>query len=113
MPLVLPYKSKTPWWAWLTGGVGLASAGVSIALAVTADPKRSEPCDISGPDPSSCVDRGRDTDLALLLGVTAAPLLTIPLVFLLRKSGKKTVTSLEPGLSATAQGGLFHVRGAF
>jgi hypothetical protein len=113
MPLVLPYRNKTPWWGWLSGGLGLARAGAAVALAVTAPAKRPEPCSVSGPDPAACVDRERRTDLALLLGVTAAPLLTIPLVYLFRKGDKRHEASIAPHVTAGAGGGALGLHGTF
>lgn len=113
MPLVLPYRKKPPWWGWLTGGLGLGVGAAAVALAVTAPAKRPESCGVSGPDPSACVDRERRTDLALLLGVTAAPLVTIPLVYLFRKSDKQFGTRFDPRISVTRAGAAFGLHGAF
>ena len=113
MPLVLPYKAKTPWWAWLSGGLGVGAAVGSIVSGVTADPKPPVSCTLNGPDPTACVIRGRDIDRAILLGATAAPLLTMPLVYLLRKSDKKRQADLEPSVVVGRQGGVFAIRGTF
>lgn len=113
MPLILPYKSKTPWWGWLAGGVGIASIGASIALGITADAKRPISCRESGPSPDACIDRDRNVDLAILLGVTSAPLVTIPLVYLLRRGGKKLEASLSPAVRAGQYGGSLTLRGEF
>jgi hypothetical protein len=114
MPLVLPYEAKTPWWAWVSGGVGLAAAASSIALAITADPKPPDSCSSVGLDPEPCVNGGQQIDRAILLGVTAAPLLTMPLVFLLRKVEKKDkATSVAPSILASRQGASIGLRGEF
>jgi hypothetical protein len=47
--------------------------------------------------------------LAVLTGVTAAPLLTIPLVYLFRPSG----TKLTPNVEVSRSGGYARVRGQF
>jgi len=113
MPLALPYRRKTPWWAWLSGGLGLAAAAGAITSVVTADAKPPQSCSINGPDPTPCVDRYRDTDRALVLGMTAAPLLTMPLVYLLRRSDKGLSTDLLPVLVAGRGRGVLGVRGVF
>lgn len=113
MPLALPYKRKTPWWAWLSGGAGLGFAASALALALTADPKPASPCSVNNLDPAPCVDRAKRTDLALMLGVTAAPLLTIPLVYLLRKGEKKLRADLSPGVHAHRNGGAITLGGIF
>lgn len=113
MPLALPHEPKTPWWAWLNGGLGVAAAVGAIVSGVTADPKPPQSCSVSGPDPGACVARARDTDRAFILGMTAAPLLTMPLVYLLRSGDKKRRADLSPALSAGRQGGRIGVMGAF
>jgi hypothetical protein len=118
MPLVLPYRPKTPWWAWLSGGLGVGAAVTSIALGVTAP---AGPAGISctndfvttGQDAQACVDRGQRVDLAILLGTTSAPLLTMPLVYLLRRSDKKGNVELTPSVYANRGGGAFSVQGRF
>ncbi len=113
MPLVLPYETRTPWWAWLHGGLGLAAAAGAIASAVTASPRAPESCTVNGPDPNACVERQRDTDRAILLGATAAPLLTVPLVYLLRPDAPKRERALMPSLTAGRTGAAVFVRGRF
>lgn len=113
MPLVLPYKSKTPWWAWLSGGLGLGFAASSIAFAVTADSKPAQSCSINNLNPEPCTSRAKQTDLALILGVTAAPLLTMPLVYLFRKGEKRLAAELAPNISVDRSGATLGVSGAF
>lgn len=100
MPLVLPKRDKTPWLAWLSGGVGLGLTAFSIAWGVTADDKPPTPCDSGSIDPieaRTCITRSEQVSLAILTGATAAPLLTIPLVYLLRPSEKNIQPSVEVG----------------
>jgi hypothetical protein len=113
MPLVLPYERKTPWWAWFSGGLGVAAAAASIAVAVTADPKPAQSCNVNNLQPGPCIDRGKRTDLAIMLGATAAPLLTIPLVYLFRKDAKKLNADLSPSIYVNSSGGALGIRGAF
>ncbi len=113
MPLVLPYKRKTPWWAWLSGGLGVGFAAGSIVAAVLADPKPPQSCSVNNLNPEPCTNRARQTDLAIMLGVTAAPLLTMPLVYLFRKSEKKLAAELSPSISVHHSGGSLGVRGVF
>ena len=113
MPLVLPYRPKPPWWAWLSGSVGLGAGAAAIALAVAADPRPDPSCTVNRADPGPCVDRGRQTDGALLLGATAAPLLTIPLVYWLRRTEKRGEARLAPQLSFDGYSGAVGLLGAF
>jgi hypothetical protein len=112
MPLALPERDKTPWWAWVSGGVGLGLAGFSIAWGVTAEAAPSTSCSANDLDPlevRSCVKRGEQTSVALLTGLTSAPLLTMPLVYLFRSSRAK----LEPQVQVSRSGGYFGLRGRF
>jgi hypothetical protein len=111
MPLALPRHAKTPWWAWLSGGVGVGLAAFSIAYGVTADAEPSIGCNgsVGTSDVRTCVRRGEQVSVAFLTGVTAAPLLTVPLVYLFRRSDKDIAPSVEVGRS----GGYLSVRGHF
>jgi hypothetical protein len=112
MPLALPKHDKAPWWAWLSGGVGVGLAAFSVAYGVTADAEPSIGCDgfnILGMDARTCVRRGEHVSLAILTGVSAAPLLTIPLVYLFRRSDK----DIAPSIEVSRSGGYLGVRGRF
>ena len=112
MPLALPKRAKTPWWAWLSGGVGVGLAAFSVAYGVTADAKPDTSCSslrIASREAQMCVKRGEQTSVAILTGVTAAPLLTIPLVYLFRRDGAR----LTPGVEVSRAGGYVSVRGEF
>lgn len=113
MPLVLPYQAKTPWWSWLSGALGLAAAAGSIASGVIAPAKPPTSCTLSGPDPAPCVNRGRDIDRAVVLAATAAPLLTMPLVYLLRRDKARLRAELAPRVSFSRQGGTLGIHGSF
>jgi hypothetical protein len=110
MPLALPYHRKPPWWAWLCGGAGVALAATSITLAVTAP---SKPDTSRVADPQGYVDRTKRTDPAFATGVTSAPLLTVPLVYLLRRDEKRTRASLAPQMTVGRTGGFFAIEGRY
>ncbi|MEM7435380.1 MAG: PEGA domain-containing protein [Myxococcota bacterium] len=98
MPLILPNRAKTPWWAWLSGGVGLGAAAFSIAYGVTIQPRPSTSCRsdaIGFDDAALCIRRAERTSAAVLAGSVAAPLITMPLVYLLRKKPR-----VEPTVDA-------------
>lgn len=112
MPLALPERTKAPWWAWLSGAAGLGLAGFSIAYGVTADAAPATGCDssaVSSADVRTCISRGEQTSLAILTGITAAPLITMPLVYLLRPSEAR----LEPSVEVGRSGGYLGLRGRF
>lgn len=110
MPLALPYHRKPPWWAWLCGGAGVGLAAASITLAVTAP---SEPDASRVADPQGYVERAKRTDPAFATGVTAAPLLTVPLVYLLRRDEERTRASLAPQMVVGRAGGFFAIEGRY
>jgi len=112
MPLALPNRAKTPWWGWLSGGLGVGFAAFSIAYGVTAEPGPDTSCSslvVDANDARACVKHAEQVSLSVLTGLTAAPLLTIPLVYLLRR-GK---TKLEPSVELSRAGGYVSVRRAF
>ena len=117
MPMLLPYRAKTPWWAWLSGGLGVAATVVSIVSGATADatPAGSSNCQLvtNVGVAQTCVDRKRSIDRAVVLGMTAAPLLTIPLVYIFRKDEKKHGVTVSPSIVAGRSGGSMSLSGEF
>ena len=112
MPLALPKKVKTPWWAWLSGGLGVGAAAFSVAYGVTAESEPGTSCNslITDPDDArTCVRRSEQITAAVLAGATAAPLLTIPLVYLLRPTDSK----LAPQVEVSRSGAYVGIRGEF
>lgn len=112
MPLALPKRDKTPWWAWLSGGLGVGLAAFSIAYGVTAESEPGMSCSSLITDPTAartCVSRSERISVAVLTGATAAPLLTIPFVYVLRPSKSK----LTPEVEVSRSGGYFAVSGTF
>jgi hypothetical protein len=110
MPLSLPNRAKPPWWAWLSGGLGVGFAAFSIAYGVTGQDKPPIACaslNISSADAQACVRHGERVSGAVLAGVTAAPLITVPLVYLFRPGGAR----LEPSVQLSPRGGFFSIRG--
>ncbi|MEM7135812.1 MAG: PEGA domain-containing protein [Myxococcota bacterium] len=100
MPLALPERGKTPWWAWMSGGLGVGLAAFSIAWGVTAEAKPVASCSdpmLSSDDVRSCAKRGDQTGVAVLTGLTAAPLITMPLVYLLRPRESRIAPTVEVG----------------
>jgi 4-amino-4-deoxy-L-arabinose transferase-like glycosyltransferase len=100
MPLALPERAKTPWWAWLSGGLGVGAVVASGYLASTVNdqPSPNTSCSsdsVTPADARACVRRGERSNLAVLLGVTAAPLLTMPLVYLIRPNDKSVAANVE------------------
>ncbi|NNE20562.1 MAG: PEGA domain-containing protein [Myxococcales bacterium] len=116
MPLVLPYQKKTPWWAWLSGGLGVGALVASVTVGVTAPSTGGVDCAslvTNFVDAQACVDHGQRVGAAVLLGTSAAPLITMPLVYLFRKSDKRLGLELSPTVHASRTGGSFGVQGTF
>jgi hypothetical protein len=107
MPLALPNHEKPPWWAWLSGGLGVGLAAFSIAYGVTAESEPTQGCTQAELDRESarqCVRRAEHVSLAVLTGLSAAPALTVPLVYLFRRTNKAVTPTVEVGRSGGAVG---------
>jgi hypothetical protein len=106
MPLLLPDYERTPWWGWTLGAVGLGLAGYAIYEGVTMtscpEPYLADPAAVR-----ACVARGQEAGRLALALAGAAPLLTIPLVYLFRP------LRAEPSVSVTGQGAVVQVRKVF
>jgi len=106
MPLILPDYEQTPWWGWTLGAVGLGLTGYAIYEGVTLT-SCPEPYVADQAAVRSCVVRGQEAGRLALVLAGAAPLLTIPLVYLFRP------LRAEPSVSVTGQGALIQVRKLF
>jgi hypothetical protein len=106
MPLLLPDYERTPWWGWTLGAVGLGLAGYSIYEGVTMT-SCPEPYLADQAAVRACVARGQEAGRLALALAGAAPLLTIPLVYLFRP------LRAEPSVSVTGQGAVVQVRKVF
>ena len=112
MPLALPKHEKPPWWAWLSGGLGVGLGAASIALGVTAESAPSAGCEsgtLSLNEVRTCVSRGENLSFAFLFGMTAAPALTVPLVYLFRKGE----SAVEPSVEISHRRAYVSLRGRF
>ena len=113
LPLVLPDAlvrgdggPKVPWWSWLSGGAGLGLTAYAIyeAATLTSCP---EPFIGNEERVRACVDRGQEAGRLSLALAGAAPLLTVPLVYLLRPR------RIQPSVSMTADRAMIQVSGSF
>jgi len=93
----LPARRGVPWPAWLSGvaGLGLVAGGVVVGLGAHS-------CGNIASDRVGCVARGKNVDLAVLLSMTGAPLLSVPLSYLLMPAGFGVSARLD--LSRTRAG---------
>ncbi|MCB9603806.1 MAG: PEGA domain-containing protein [Sandaracinus sp.] len=89
----LPERDGTPWWAWLSGGVGLLTAGIGAALVVTFPD-----CEQVAETPRACVDRGQGGQRSSFLVSAALPLLAVPFTYLF---GRDAPVRVEGSGSAT------------
>ena len=113
MPLVLPKHRGVPWAAWLSGAVGVGALAFSLGYGLTGD-EPPQSCRSSTPiadrsDAEACITRAERVGGAYLAGVSAAPLITIPLVYLLRRSDKR----LQPQIEASGSSAYLGLRGAW
>lgn len=106
MPLLLPNYERTPWWGWTLGAAGLGLTGYAIYEGVTMT-SCPEPYIADQAAVRSCVARGQEAGRVALALAGAAPLLSIPLVYLFRP------LRAEPTVSVRGQGALVQVRRVF
>jgi hypothetical protein len=106
MPLLLPNHRRTPWWGWLSGAAGLGLTGYAVYEGVTLT-TCPEPFVGDEAAARACVDRGQEAGRLSLALAGAAPLLTIPLVYLIRP------LRAEPSVSVNAGGAVVKIRKAF
>ena len=106
MPLLLPGYQRTPWWGWTLGAAGLGLTGYAIYEGVTMT-SCPEPYVANQAAVRSCVARGQEAGRLALALAGAAPLLTIPLVYLFRP------LRAEPSISVTGEGAVIQVRKVF
>ena len=106
MPLLLPNYQRTPWWGWTLGAVGLGLTGYAIYEGVTMT-RCPEPYITDASAVQGCVSRGQEAGRLALALAGAAPLLTVPLVYLFRP------LRVEASVSVSGQGAVVQVRRAF
>jgi hypothetical protein len=106
MPLLLPDYERTPWWGWTLGAAGLGLTGYAIYEGVTMT-SCSEPYVADQAAVRACVTRGQEAGRLAMALAGAAPLLTIPLVYLFRP------LRAEPSVSVAGQGAVVKVRKVF
>ncbi|KPK16063.1 MAG: hypothetical protein AMJ62_07220 [Myxococcales bacterium SG8_38] len=106
MPLLLPDYERPPWWAWTLGALGLGLTGYAIYEGVTLA-GCPEPFIADEAAVQSCVRRGQGTGRLSLGLAGAAPLLTVPLVYLFRP------LRATPSVSVTRQSAVVQVGKAF
>jgi hypothetical protein len=106
MPLLLPDHERTPWWGWMSGVLGLGLSGYAIYEGVTMT-SCPEPFIANEAAARACVQRGQESGRVALALAGAAPLLTIPLVYLIRP------LRAEPSVSASGSGAVLNLRKAF
>lgn len=106
MPLLLPNHARTPWWGWLSGALGLGLSGYAIYEGVTMT-ACSEPFLANESATRSCVARGQEAGRVALSIAGAAPLLTVPLVYLFRP------LRTEPSITVQRGGAMVRFRRAF
>lgn len=110
--LLLRGAHSTPLWAWLTGAAGLGALGGGLALMFTAPS-----CDGgAAPNPSQradCGSRARTFNLGVGLASLGAPLLTIPLTYLLKSptNGTEAQTNANFRLRVDATGATLSLEG--
>lgn len=83
LALALPERDGTPWWAWLSGGVGIAVAAIGAGL-VAALPD----CPNVLENRRACVNRGQGGQRSSFLVSAAIPLLAVPLTYVFGRGAR-------------------------
>jgi hypothetical protein len=106
MPLFLPDEERTPWWGWTVGALGLGLSGYAIyeGVTMTACP---EPYIANSSAVESCVARGQEAGRLSLALAGAAPLLSVPLVYLFRP------LRTQPSVTVKRKGAMVQIRKTF
>ena len=90
--LALPERRGVPWLAWVSAGVGAALLVGGVVVGVQADS-----CGNIASDSVRCVARAKHVDLSVLLSMTGAPLLSVPLSYLLLPTHSNVTARLDLG----------------
>ncbi|MBW2507490.1 MAG: PEGA domain-containing protein [Deltaproteobacteria bacterium] len=106
LPLLLPDYERGPWWGWAAGVLGLGLTGYAIYEGVTMT-HCPEPFIADDAAASACAERGQEAGRVALALAGAAPLLTIPLVYLIQP------LRVGPSVSVSGDGAVVKVRMAF
>ncbi len=96
LPLVLPEHNGVPAWSLLAGGVGLVTAGVGAYFAYAGTQ-----CNEFDAGAQRCSDSLLVTYFGYMVLFTAAPLITIPVVYMTRGT---SVADSRVSLQASSQG---------
>ena len=92
IPLLMPEADATPWWAWVGGVAGLGLVAYSVAEGISAGSSVDSGVGFTEAIARDKIARERPIDRSLLLSMTAAPLVTMPLVYLIRPKSKVTAS---------------------
>ena len=106
LSLLLPDRRRTPWWGWTLGALGLGLSGYAIYEGVTMT-NCPEPFIADESAVRACVERGQEAGRISLALAGAAPLLTVPLVYLIRP------LRAEPSVSVSTGGAVVQLRKVF
>lgn len=79
LPALLPRREGVPAGAWVAGALGVGLVGATLGTTL-----RRPTCRDWYTGPAPCVEREQMGDRAVIFASAAAPLLTVPLVYLLR-----------------------------
>lgn len=102
MPLLLEERDGVPAAAWVAGGVGVGLVVTGIVMMVV------EPsCASFAASQADCIEREQGADRTILLSTIAAPLITAPLVYLLRPSRVTPAVQVDSNGAALSFSGRF------
>jgi hypothetical protein len=103
LALAVPGQSRVPWWSYTIGAAGLGLLGYGIYESGSLPP-----CGSSTANLASCRSREEQVDRAALLGALALPLISLPLIHLLRDA-----PTLDVQVSTAGAGAAIYFEGSF
>jgi hypothetical protein len=99
-------QPQVPWWSWTLGAFGLGLAGVGIYQVAISDD-----CSLYGESPTDCLREKQTTTRGVLLLSAAIPLISLPIVHLVRRTPGERAPQVSAG--ALPGGGQLRVSGRF
>jgi hypothetical protein len=94
--LALPEMNDVPWWSWAIGGVGAAAVIAGLAVAFAAPT-----CGAMGQPTDACTGGTALADAGSTIASLGVPLLSVPVVLLVRRVVGASSVPVVPSASVT------------
>lgn len=101
-------EASMPWWSWVIGGVGLATVGAGVAIALTAPT-----CGVADRPTDACVQGTALADVGSTVASLGVPLLSVPIVYLIRDAIGGGAAPVTPSATVSATGASLSLGGTW